>query len=245
MSEPDGHDSSAEWQIRILLQLLEEEQRSEVVRPEEVAEADELGLPEIDLRTLLAEMIALKAAVRAEATASRDARDRFSNAVEMLENELSRARVREDRLAADWGDRLSIVGRRATLDLIELADRLEPAIERARHISQGRWTWLPWRRPDRAQEALVEGLELTWRRLGRQLEEQGVRRLSTVGERFDPNTMEAVERVERDDVDEGVVVQEVSAGYVCDEGRGGRGDDVRVVRVAQVVVNCNPDTMGA
>ena len=245
MSEPNGHDRSAEAQIRMLQKILEEEGRRAEIGHVEGPDADDVEVPELDLRTLLAEMTALKAAVRADASAARDIRDRFSMTVEMLEKELARARKREDRLTADWEDRLSIVGRRATLDLIELADRLEPAIERARNIARRRWGWLPWRRSGRAIESLVKGLELTWRRLDRQLEEQGVRRLSTVGQRFDPSTMKALEHVERDDVDEGVVVQEVAAGYVFDESRRGRDDDVRVVRVAQVVVARSPATIGS
>lgn len=244
MSEPKGQEMSEEAQIRMLVRILEEERRSAKNAHAHLSDGSDVDLPEIDFRTILAELTALKAAVRADASAARDIRDRFSTAIEVLEKELAGAREREDRLAADWEARASIAARRAALDLIEIADRLEPAIERARNITKSRWGWLPWRRPDDAIGALVKGLELTWRRLDRQLEEQGVRRLPTVGEHFDPSTMKAVEHVERDDVAEGVVVQEVGAGYVYEEGRGRQGDSVKVVRVAQVVVNREPDTMG-
>jgi molecular chaperone GrpE (heat shock protein) len=71
----------------------------------------------------------------------------------------------------------------------------------------------------------------------RQLQERGVRRIPTVDQRFDSRTMEAVDRVERDGVDDGVVVDEVTAGYMRESKGNDRSDDVEVIRFAQVVVN--------
>ena len=71
------------------------------------------------------------------------------------------------------------------------------------------------------------GLEATQRGFEALLESEGVKRLSLVGERFDPRIAEAIGTRETDDVDEDVVVEEVQPGYAI-------GDDV--LRPARVIV---------
>lgn len=220
----EGSASSREEDVRLLLELLEAEQAAAEAR----LEPDE-ALPEVDLRTLLSEMTALKAAVRAEATASRDARDRTGEALAGLRDELARAAVREEDLREDADRRLEVMARRAALELVELHDRLEPALDQAREAARPRWRWFR-RVAEPAAVALVEGLALTVKRLRRRLEDRGVRPLPTSGVPFSPVTMEVVGVVDRPELDEGVVVEEVTTGWQ-------RDGDERPLRVAQVVVN--------
>lgn len=77
-------------------------------------------------------------------------------------------------------------------------------------------------------EAVTKGVHLIYRQLLGLLEKEGVQRIPTVGERFDPHRHEAVAQVEVDDhCAEGVVVEEVQVGYTMHG---------RVVRPAMVKV---------
>ena len=79
---------------------------------------------------------------------------------------------------------------------------------------------------DQTAEAIRQGVELTYRELLRQLEAEGVARLETTGQPFDPNWHEAIAVVPAE-VESGTIVEEIAAGYKL-------GD--KLLRPAQVVV---------
>ena len=90
---------------------------------------------------------------------------------------------------------------------------------------------LPWRwgGGTRARLASIEeGLRLTQARLEDHLTGLGIQRLPSIGRVYDPESMEAVDRVIRPDLPEGTVVDELAAGYR-------RGD--RILRPARVIVS--------
>ena len=62
-------------------------------------------------------------------------------------------------------------------------------------------------------DAVVKGVHLIHRQLHGVLEKEGVRRIPTVGEPFDPHRHEAVAQVEADGVADDAIVEEVQAGY--------------------------------
>lgn len=222
MNDPRDLDGPRREKLWRLLDLLEAETAAGRSEP-----AGEPAVPEVDLRTLLGEVTALKAAVRAETSAAREVRDQLTQGAEDLRHELERAARREEALRAEAERGRRAEARRSALELVELIDRLEPAVEHARDLARPRWRWLT-RRRDPSAVSLLEGLELSLQRLSRKLGERGLTRVTTVGHLFDPTVMEAVDTVELAAVPEGRVVAEVSAGYVSSEG---------VLRAAQVVVN--------
>ena len=66
------------------------------------------------------------------------------------------------------------------------------------------------------QQAIIKGVHLIYRQLLGLLQNEGVQRIPTIGERFDPHKHEAVGQVELDDgaADaEGTIVEEIQAGY--------------------------------
>jgi len=75
-------------------------------------------------------------------------------------------------------------------------------------------------------EALRQGVELTYRELMRLLEAEGVTRIESVGHPFTPDRHEAVATVPAD-AEAGIVIEEVQAGYKL-------GD--KLLRPARVVV---------
>jgi len=62
-------------------------------------------------------------------------------------------------------------------------------------------------------QAVIKGVHLIYRQLLGLLEKEGVKRIATVGERFDPHQHEAVAQVETDGKPEDTVVEEVQVGY--------------------------------
>ncbi len=121
-------------------------------------------------------------------------------------------RKRSDRVLAD---RLTS-GKRATLaKFLPVLDNLERALA-----------------VERDSDGLRDGLIATQRGFQSLLSGEGVKRLSLVGERFDPRTAEAVGTRPTGDVAEDVILEEVEAGYAL-------GDDV--LRPAKVIVAKHPD----
>lgn len=62
-------------------------------------------------------------------------------------------------------------------------------------------------------KALVEGVELTGRELLKTLEKHGVRKLSPMGEKFDPNLHQAMFEIPNDAVPAGIVLQVMQDGF--------------------------------
>jgi len=63
-------------------------------------------------------------------------------------------------------------------------------------------------------QAVIKGVHLIYRQLLGLLEQEGVKRISTVGERFDPHRHEAVAQVDTDaHTVDGAIVEEVQVGY--------------------------------
>ncbi len=170
--------------------------------------------PVVDLRTLLGEMAGLKMEIRAETQASRALRTTVDEGSAALKAALERAQTQE------------VQGRRGIARaLIDIADRLHAALRSARRPAP---RGLFWRRPDPRVEALADGLSMTAARLTEHLGTLGVRAVRAQGCAFDPETMEAVGTVSRGDLADGLVVEEITTGYV---------DEAGTVRVAQVTVN--------
>ncbi len=66
------------------------------------------------------------------------------------------------------------------------------------------------------QSPLLEGLKLIGKDVLKILENSGVRRMEVVGKKFDPFIHEAIEHVETDNVEDGVIIEEVMKGYMID-----------------------------
>ncbi|MGH6865372.1 MAG: nucleotide exchange factor GrpE [Methyloceanibacter sp.] len=103
-------------------------------------------------------------------------------------------------------------------DVLTIADNLKRAVDHVPAEAAAQ---------DPALKSFLEGVELTERELLNMLERHGVARIEPLGERFDPNSQQAMYEVERPDVPEGTVVDVMQSGYTI-------GD--RVLRPALVAV---------
>ncbi len=131
--------------------------------------------------------------------------------IELLEAELAEMKDKYLRLYAEFEnykkrvqkDRAELINYATegiVTELLTVVDNLEMALQ---HAGDG----------DSVQ-AIKEGVELTLRELKRVLEKQGVREIEALGRPFDPEFHHAMAQVERDDVEDKMVVEEYRKGYI-------------------------------
>ena len=75
---------------------------------------------------------------------------------------------------------------------------------------------------------LVDGLKMVLKEYKNILEKHGVKKIETIDKKFDHNFHQAMMEIEKDDVDEGTVVQEIQSGYTMHD---------RLLRAAMVGVS--------
>lgn len=65
-----------------------------------------------------------------------------------------------------------------------------------------------------ANSGLVQGVEMTLKELQRTLEKFGLAKIEADGKTFDPSVHHAMMKIEREDIDEMLVVEELRTGYI-------------------------------
>jgi molecular chaperone GrpE len=89
---------------------------------------------------------------------------------------------------------------RLVIELLDVQDELEMALKTAQSADSAK--------------SLVEGVQMTLKKLRKVLEQEGVSSITCEeGKAFDPSCHHAVAAAERDDVEKCVVVEEVRKGY--------------------------------
>ena len=85
-------------------------------------------------------------------------------------------------------------------DLLTVIDTLELALVHAND--------------DDSSNGLKQGIEMTLKEFNKVLGKFGLEHIDAMGKRFDPALHEAMSHVEREDMDEGIVIEEFRKGYV-------------------------------
>jgi molecular chaperone GrpE len=106
---------------------------------------------------------------------------------------------------------------RLIIQLLEVMDELELAIKNAQTNAN--------------TETLVDGVQLTLKRLRKVLEQEGVSPIEAEGKPFDPSKHNAIAAIERPDIEGCVIVEEVRKGYMMKE---------KVIRPSIVKVSVKP-----
>lgn len=102
-------------------------------------------------------------------------------------------------------------------DLLPILDNFERALEAAEAT--------------RELETLIEGVRMTERQIKAVLARYDIHPIVAIGQPFDPNLHEAIQRVETTDYEDGIVIDEVERGYRMGE---------RVLRPSRVIVAKHP-----
>ncbi len=90
-------------------------------------------------------------------------------------------------------------------DVLTIGDNLKRAIEHVPAEAAAQ---------DPALKSFLEGVELTERELLNMMERHGVTTIEPLGQRFDPNSQQAMYEVPNAEVPEGTVVEVMQAGYM-------------------------------
>lgn len=85
------------------------------------------------------------------------------------------------------------------IELLDAVDELELAVKSAASCN--------------SSDLLVQGVEMTLKRLTKILEKEEVFPIKSVGEAFDPEKHQAIARIEKEGVEECIVTEEIRKGY--------------------------------
>ena len=69
-------------------------------------------------------------------------------------------------------------------------------------------------RDDEKLKPLVTGIEMTTRELENVFQRNGISRIAAMGDRLDPNRLQALVELERADIEAGTIIEEMQAGYM-------------------------------
>ena len=151
---------------------------------------------------------------------SADAADRIS--AELQESTDKYLRLYADfenykkRVSKDKEDLIKYANENLMQELLPAVDHLEMAL---RHVS------------DKVNTGLAQGVEITLKELKKTLQKFGLTEIEAEGRSFDPMVHHAMAQVERDDIDENMVVEEYRKGYMLKD---------KVIRAALVAVSKKP-----
>jgi molecular chaperone GrpE len=92
---------------------------------------------------------------------------------------------------------------RLILELLDVVDELEMAVRSDRFSN--------------SSEAVIQGVEMTLKKLKKVLENEGVTPIECLGQPFDPSKHSAVAKTEKEDAKECTIAEEVRKGYTMRE----------------------------
>jgi molecular chaperone GrpE len=179
------------------------------------AEADAEASEEADLFSVFVELAGLRNEVRTQSRIVKEALDRFRSVFDTLQSGHAALEQELKRARADAHDRERTLLKPLLLDIIDVRDRLAAGLKPAEPAPR-RWyeRLLPETKRPAEAEAWREGMRMTLRRVDRLLADQRIAVIETVGRPLDPRHAAAVATVEDPSAADGVVVEEVRAGFL-------------------------------
>ncbi|MCS7214745.1 MAG: nucleotide exchange factor GrpE [Thermodesulfovibrio sp.] len=140
--------------------------------------------------------------------------DKPRDIVENLQNELAEQKEKYLRLYAEFEnykrmiqkekeELINYANEKLIKDLLPVIDNFELAIKHAGSELNSEWL-----------EGMKRGVENTLKEFLRILEKYGVKQIETVGQVFNPEFHHAVSTVEKEDVEDNIIVEELRKGYL-------------------------------
>jgi molecular chaperone GrpE len=118
------------------------------------------------------------------------------------------------RMAKEFGYLIKNANENLILQLLDTLDNFQRALDSAKTTDD--------------YESLHKGVELIYNHLKEILTKEGLKEIEALGKPFDPNFHEAVTQAESDEYDEGIIIEEISRGYMLND---------RLLRASKVVVS--------
>jgi len=184
--------------------------------PGEAPAGTEEGAEEADLFSVFVELAGLRNEVRTESRIVKEALDRFRSVFDTLQSSHAALEQELKRARADAHDRERTLLRPLLLDIIDVRDRLAAGLKPVVTAPPRRWyeRFLPEAKREAEAETWREGMRMTLRRVDRLLADQRIAVIETVGRPLDPRHAAAVATVEDSSAADGIVVEEVRAGFL-------------------------------
>jgi len=129
------------------------------------------------------------------------------------------------------------------LKLVTVLDTLEQA---EKSLANKNEKLSPQRRPDeeaRKTEDIIKGLKLIILDFRNFLGNEGLEPIESVGKKFDPHFHEVVEREEKEDLEEGIILEELQKGYLFN-GQVIRPAKVKIAKTRIAADKNNADYRG-
>lgn len=141
----------------------------------------------------------------------REKSDGYFSRLEYLQADFENYRKRMEK---EIREAVQVSNEKLIVNLLNVIDELELALRSGRETEN--------------KQAILEGVEMTLRKMSTALEQEGLAKIKAVGETFDPGLHEIVMKVSTKERDENVVIEEVRTGYMF------RGKVIRpsIVKVA-------------
>lgn len=127
----------------------------------------------------------------------REKSNEYLNRLKYLQADFENYRKRIER---EIHETVHVSNERLIGNLLSVMDELELALRSGRETE--------------SKQAILEGIEMTLRKMNATLVQEGLARIKAVGETFDPTLHEIIAKVPTRDHDENVVVEEVRTGYM-------------------------------
>lgn len=89
---------------------------------------------------------------------------------------------------------------RLIVEMLEVVDDLESAVVAGRS--------------SKSADVIIQGVEIALKKFRKVFESEGVSPIECIGETFDPTKHDAIAKIEKDDLDECKIVEEVRKGYM-------------------------------
>ncbi len=118
------------------------------------------------------------------------------------------------RMAKEFGYLVKNANENLILQLLDTLDNFQRALDSAKTSDD--------------YESFHKGVELIYDHMKEILTKEGLKEIEALGKPFDPNFHEAVTQAESDEYDEGIILDEISKGYMLNH---------RLLRASKVVVS--------
>jgi molecular chaperone GrpE len=127
----------------------------------------------------------------------REKSNEYLNRLKYLQADFENYRKRMEK---EIHEAVRIGNEKLIINLLNVIDELELALRSGRETEN--------------KQALLEGVEMTLKKMHTTLEQEGLTRIKAVGKSFDPKLHEVVMKVPTKEHDENMVIEEIRTGYI-------------------------------
>ncbi|WP_408954874.1 nucleotide exchange factor GrpE [Natroniella sp. ANB-PHB2] len=183
---------------------LQQEQAGEVedkqVRKDGVEDEDKMDdviAEEVDSKGVIEELEEEIKDLEKEVVSAKEEKEKYLKRVKRLKADFANYKKR---MAKEKKKIVSNANKNLILEVLPVIDNFERALASSKNSDDF--------------SELLEGVEMIYKQLLKVLTTNGIEEIKTVGEEFDPNYHEAVGKVESEEYDSGIIVDEMQKGYL-------------------------------